>query len=85
MEVTTKYGTPAPHDASNYKVNQNTSVMFQNPGASYSKNKRQSTQFVFETSQLVPGRPQSFSADTATGVFGARGSDALSNPAGRTP
>jgi hypothetical protein len=77
------YGVPSPHVASQMDVgNPNNSVMFAYPGASYSKNKRQSTQFVFESQQLKSG-PLSYSADTSTGVFGARGTDALSNPAGR--
>jgi hypothetical protein len=79
------YGVPDAHAASNMNVgNPNNSVQFMNPGASYSKNKRSSNQFVFETHQLAPGKPQSYSADTSTGVFGARGVDALSNPSGRS-
>jgi hypothetical protein len=78
------YGVPSPHIASTMDVgNPNNSVMFKHPGASYSKNKRQSTSFVFETGQLSPDKPQSYSTDTSTGVFGARGADALSNPAGK--
>jgi hypothetical protein len=77
------YGVPSPHIAATMDVgNPNNSVQFMRPGASYSKNKRQSTQFVFESQQLKSG-PLSYSADTSTGVFGARGTDALSNPAGR--
>lgn len=79
----TPYGVPSPHVASQMDVgNPNKSVQFMNPGASYSKNKRSSNQFVFETHQLAPDKPQSYSADTSTGVFGARGQDALTNPAG---
>ena len=77
------YGVPDPQAAANMDVgNPNNSVMFKHPGASYSKNKRSSTSFVFETGQLNPDKPQSYSADTSTGVFGARSQDALSNPAG---
>lgn len=80
---TAPYGVPDPHRAANMPVgNPNNSTQFRYPGASYSKNKRSSNQFTFETTQLAPGKPQSYSADTSTGVFGARGQDALSNPAG---
>ena len=77
------YGVPSPHIAATMDVgNPNNSVQFANPGASYSKGKRQSTQFTFETGQLKSG-PLSYSADTSTGVFGARANDALTNPSGR--
>jgi alpha-galactosidase len=84
MMGNTPYGAPSPHHASDTigaMSPNNSSVQFQYPGASYSKNKRQSTQFVFETNQLA-NKPLSWSSDTSTGVFGARSQDALSNPAG---
>jgi hypothetical protein len=78
------YGVADARPATKVIVNPNGSnPQFANPGASYSKNKRSSNQFVFETHQLSPDKPQSYSVDTSTGVFGARGTDALSNPAGR--
>lgn len=76
------YGVADARPAIKVVTNPNNSPQFHNPGASYSKNKRSSNQFVFETHQLAPDKPQSYSADTSTGVFGARGQDALSNPAG---
>ncbi len=88
-------GVPSPHTASESADRMGLSVSraeFKRPGASYQKGKRQSTQFTFESDQLrtqseihgVPV-PLAYSTDTSTGVFGARGADALSNPAGRTP
>jgi len=86
MPGNTYGGIPSPHTASDSVDRMGLSVSrseFKNPGASYQKGKRQSTQFTFESEQLSPQKPLGISEDTITGVFGARGQDALSNPSGR--
>jgi len=71
MEVTTKYGSPAPHDASNYKVNQNTSVQFSKAGV-YSRDTNQSGNFVITTEQIAkPGLPISYSKNTMGSIYGS--------------
>lgn len=78
-------GVPSPHTASDSADRMGLSIsraMFLTPGASYQAGKRQSTQFTFESGQLHPTKPLSYSAETSTGVYGARGTQELSNPAG---
>jgi hypothetical protein len=71
MEVTTKYGSPAPHDASNYKVNQNNSVQFAKAGV-YTKDTNQSGNFVITTDQIAkPGLPTPYSKNTMNSVYGS--------------
>jgi hypothetical protein len=71
MDATTKYGSPAPHDANNYKVNQNNSTQFRHAGV-YSSDTNQSGNFVITTDQVAkPGAVLPYSKNTRSTVYGS--------------
>ena len=71
MDTATKYGSPAPHSANNYRVNQNNSVQFNQAGI-YSSDTNQSGNFVITTDQVAkPGQVLSYSKNTRGTVYGS--------------